>query len=90
MKKKHFQFHFWILISVLFFTSISCPSPGKDIFIENQTDNFVFVIDSLTGAGYPRIYDTSLVTGRKYIGSIPNCIPRFHKWRKFLSDESFI
>ena len=88
MKKHHFFFpYIWILISALFFTSFSCPSAGKEIIIENQTDNFVFVIDSLTGPGSLKIYDTFSVNNRKYIGSRPNCIPRFDKWQNFLSRE---
>lgn len=65
------------------------PLKGKDIFIENQTNDYVFVTDSLQGSQYFTIYDTFLLNGKIYISSLPNYIPKFNKWQSFLSEIEF-
>jgi len=41
------------------------PIKGKEIIIENQTNDYVYVIDSLSAVGNLKLYDTFLVN--KYI-----------------------
>jgi hypothetical protein len=75
---------------VVLLSAYSCvydpPLGGKDIFIENQTDDYVFVIDSLNGSGYFAINDTLFVNNNIYISTSANYIPRFDRWQSFISN----
>ncbi|OQP40878.1 hypothetical protein A4H97_14815 [Niastella yeongjuensis] len=65
------------------------PQKGNIIYIHNQTDQYVFVIDSLPSQGNARLYDTSLVNGRRMISAIDSNIPAFGTCAYFLSENHY-
>lgn len=62
------------------------PVKGKEIIISNQTDNYIFVVDSLNQTGNLNLYDTFLVNKKPYISAMGNYIPKFSAWTYFFSD----
>lgn len=76
-------------ILLLFFLS-GCfydpPIKGKDIIIENQTNDFVFVTQNLEELKNLKLYDTFKINNLMYISARPNYIPQYRQWINFLSD----
>jgi len=80
-----------LLLFPLFVLLAGCPvydppMKGKEIMISNQTDDYVFVIDSLNSTGNLKLYDTFLVNDKIYISAEGNYIPKFTAWTYFLPD----
>ena len=65
------------------------PLKGKEIFIENQTNDFVYVLDSLPGKGGVSVYDTFSVDNKVYISAKPNYISKYNKWAYFFSERKY-
>jgi hypothetical protein len=81
---KHFRLLF-IPISLSFFSCVyDPPREGKRIYIENQTENFIYFIDSLTGTN-PRLYDTFLLNEKRHIRTTSGYIPKFDNRYHFVS-----
>lgn len=84
-----------ILISIGFLLKIGCvgspvydpPLEGKDIFIHNQTGQFIFFTDSLPNKGYLMRYDTILVNSKPVVQKNGNYIPGYDQWLYFLSES---
>ena len=62
------------------------PVRGKDIFIENQTDDYIYVCDDINKQTFLKLHDTFLINDKKYIAALPNYIPKFSKWNYFISE----
>lgn len=65
------------------------PIEGRDIFIHNQTGNYVFVTDSLPDEGYMLPYDSFLVNSRVMISKKGNYISGYDQWIKLFSDKQY-
>lgn len=64
------------------------PKKGVSIFIENQTNDFLYIVpDSLAANNYLVRYDTAYVNGRQYITAKGNYIPPFSKYAYFLGEQ---
>lgn len=62
------------------------PLKGKEILISNQTDDYIFVTDSLNTTESLRLYDTFLVNDKLYISAEGNYIPKFTAWTYLFPD----
>lgn len=82
-----FLFFFVFTLGFLFSCIYDPPLRGKDVFVENQTENYILVSDSLKGNGSFIIYDTFLVNKSRYISCKPNYISPFTKWQNFISEK---
>ena len=83
-------FIFFVIVAVVLFSCIyDPPLRGKNVFIENQTDDYIFVADSLKGYGFLKFYDTLRINGNEYISAEPNYISPFTKWQNFISEMEF-
>lgn len=89
MRKPIFAFLEGVVVSILV---SSCfydpPLKGKTLFIENQTSDVLYVVDSLTGNSNLKLYDTFSVNNRVYISRRPNYIPAYGKYGHILSQTS--
>jgi hypothetical protein len=74
-----------ISILLLFSCVYDPPQKGKEIFIHNQTDKPLIIIDSLT-AFQTKLYDTATVNGRIYISRETNYMTEYDLYSKILSD----
>lgn len=64
------------------------PKKGISVFIENQTNEFLYIVpDSLKANNYLICYDTAYVNGQQYITAKGNYIPPFSKYEYFLSEQ---
>lgn len=64
------------------------PQKGISIFIENQTDEFLYIApDSLQANSYLACYDTAVVNGQQYIIAKGSYIPPFSKYEYFLTTQ---
>jgi hypothetical protein len=61
------------------------PQKGKEIFIHNQTDKPIIIVDSLTG-NQLRLYDTANVNNRRYIIRQSKYMTEYGNYQKFYSD----
>jgi hypothetical protein len=61
------------------------PPKGKEIFIHNQTDKPIIIVDFLPGSQL-RVYDTAMVNDRKYISRQSKYITEYGNYQKFYSD----
>lgn len=78
----------YILIVILFNSCVyDPPLHGFNIIIENQSDNFVYVIDSLPESGKIILYDTFSVNKKIYISAKGNLIPKYSKWNLFITEQ---
>ncbi len=79
-----------LLLIYLFLLLVGCfydpPRKGKEIFIHNQTDEYVYVTDSLLPTGNIRLYDTVLVNKKELMLAKGNYIPTFNQWIYFLPE----
>lgn len=75
---------------LLIFLLSSCiydpPLKGKEVYIHNQTNGALLVIDSLTG-NYFKLYDTAKVNDRVYISRRPGFIAEFGSYLRFVSNN---
>lgn len=80
---------FFVLLIVLSSVCVYDPPPkGITVFIENQTDEFVYIAsDSLKVKSYLACYDTAHVNGQQYIAANSNYVPPFSKYGYFLTEE---
>jgi hypothetical protein len=65
------------------------PRKGYEITIHNQTDQYVYVVDSLRDKGRPFAYDTFLVNKRPVIQTQGNFIPKYDQWVYFLLENQY-
>jgi len=63
------------------------PPKGKDIFILNQSDENIFVTDTLFIGGTIRQYDSFLVNKKLFVEVKGNSIRSYSRWRYFLSKK---
>lgn len=74
---------------IFLFLLCSCvydpPQKGKEIFIHNQTDKPIIIIDSLT-ENRLRLYDTAIVNNRRYITRQSKYITEYGNYQTFYSD----
>ena len=63
------------------------PPKGKDIFILNQSDENIFVTDTLFTGGTIRQYDSFLVNKKLFVEVKGNSIRSYSRWRYFLSEK---
>jgi len=74
---------------IFLFLLCSCvydpPPKGKEIFIHNQTDRPIIIVDSLTGSQL-RLYDTPMVNNRRYITRQAKYITEYGNYQNFHSD----
>lgn len=80
------------LIIIALFICISCSNydplvEGKDIWIDNQSTQAVYVIDSLNFSGNIKLFDTFLVNDSKYISTKGNYVHGYSNWNFFLSNK---
>jgi hypothetical protein len=59
------------------------PLRGNDIFIHNQTADFVYVLDSLPAAGTLPLYDTFSINRKPIVSAKPNYISKYGTWDYF-------
>lgn len=81
----------FIILAIAGVSFYSCvydpPIKGVHIYIENQTDEFLYVVsDSLKEGDRLICYDTAYVNGKQYIAARGNYIPPFSKYNLFLSE----
>jgi len=83
-----FKLRFYVTFSLTIIIS-SCiydpPIKGKEIVIHNQTARPILVLDSLKGQNQ-KLYDTSLLNGRKYIWRKPNYVAEYSQFQHFIPD----
>jgi hypothetical protein len=82
------------LLILLLITTTGCPAydpppEGNDVFIQNQTGDFVYVTDTLPLTGTIDLYDTFSVNSKMFVAAKPNCIPRYTDWRYFFTESHY-
>jgi hypothetical protein len=65
------------------------PLKGNDIFIHNQTADFVYVLDSLPATGTLPLYDTFSINSKPIIEAKPNYISKYGTWDYFFEEEQY-
>ena len=81
------QFIFILGATILNSCVYDPPLKGYDVFIENQTNDFIFVTDTLPETGTLNLYDTFSVNNKAYILAKGNYIPKYNKWVYFIPQQ---
>jgi hypothetical protein len=83
----------YLLLIILFITT-GCPVydpplKGNDIFIHNQTADFVYVLDRLPATGTLPLYDTFSINSKPNIEAKPNYISKYRDWDYFFDESQY-
>lgn len=81
------------LLPGLLFLLMGCvydpPRKGYEIIIHNQTDQYVYVVDSLPSTGQPVVYDTFLVNKRPMVETLGKYIPKYAVWMYYFFENQY-
>lgn len=79
-----------LILSLVFLGCVyDPPLKGREIYIHNQTDKYVFVTNSLPSSGFLLAYDTFRVNSRILIGKKGQYIAGYDDWVYFFSKTRY-